>query len=275
MRQGVKFPAWTALACAVGIAAVVVAAYSAGPLSAADFKALTALEAPQGPVVTNVLTGIVRTADPVPLTLMLLAIAWWGYAHGRRRQAVMALAAVIGANVATLLLKVALSHPRLHPVFAHPNEVWDTAFPSGHATAAMSIALAAVIVCPPHLRARVAPAAGLYALAVGLALPIVGWHFPSDVLGGFLVAAIFAFGVVALSRQLAGPEAPAERTASIGTPPRSVLLGAAGAVALVALLRMDDLLAYARYHTAGVAVFVGLVSACGVLVGGASRLADG
>ncbi len=273
MRQGVKFPAAAAFACAVGVALVVVAAYWVVPFPATDLRALNGLEALQGPIATPVLTGIVHTADPLPLAVLALGIAWMGFANGRRRQAIMALIAVGGANAATQLLKVALAHPRVHPLFGN-DHVWDTAFPSGHATAAMSVALAAVIVCPPRLRVWAASLAGLYALAVGTALLVIGWHFPSDVLGGFLVAAAFAFGVVALSRAFAKREAPVPRSVGIGPPPRSVLLGAGAALAFTGLARYDDLLAYARYHTAGVAVFVALVSACAVLVGGASRLAD-
>ena len=271
MRQGVKFPAAAALACAAGVALVLVAAYWIAP--GADLKALNGLEALQGPLATPALTAIVHTADPVPLAIIALAIVWLGFAWGRRRQAIMALIAVAGANVATQLLKLALAHPRVHPIFGNYH-VWDTAFPSGHSTAAMSIALAAVIVSPPRLRGRVAPLAGLYALAVGSALLAIGWHFPSDVLGGFLVAAAFAFGVVAVSRELAGRDAPVSRSVRIAPPPRSVVLGAAGALAFAGLARYEDLVDYARYHTAGVAVFVALLSACAVLVGGASRLAD-
>ncbi len=273
MREDVKFPAAASFACVLAIVCVVVASYWAGPLPGADFNALNGLEALQGPIATPILTGIVHTADPLPLAVMLVAVVGAGFAVGRRRQAAVALIAVAGANVAAQILKLALAHPRLHPLQG-VNHVWDTAFPSGHATAAMSIALAAVIVCPPHLRTRVAPVAGSYALAVGTALPVIGWHFPSDVLGGFFVAAAFAFGAVALSRELAGRDAPVPRSVSIGPPPRAILLGAGGAIALVALARYDDLLAYARYHTAGAAVFLALVTACGVLVGGASRLAD-
>jgi membrane-associated phospholipid phosphatase len=273
MRQGVKYPAAAALACVLGLALLMVGAYWVGPLPQADVTALNGLEALQGPVATPVLYGIVHTADPVPLAVMLVAILGAGIAFGRRRQAVIALIAVAGANLATEVLKLALAHPRLHPIDG-VNHVWSTAFPSGHATGAMSIALAAVIVSPPRLRARVAALAGLYALAVGTALPIIGWHFPSDVLGGFLVASVFAFGTVAIARELAGRDAPPERPVAFEAPPRAVLLGAGGALALVTLARYDDLVAYARNHTAGVAVFLALVSACAVLVGTASRLAD-
>jgi membrane-associated phospholipid phosphatase len=273
MRQGVKFPAAAALACVLGLALLMVGAYWVGPLPQADVTALNGLEALQGPVATPALYGIVHTADPVPIALMLAAILGVGVSLGRRRQAVMALIAVAGANLAAEVLKLGLAHPRLHPIDG-VNHVWSTAFPSGHATGAMSIALAAVIVSPPRVRARVAALAGLYALAVGTALPIIGWHFPSDVLGGFLVAAAFAFGTVAVGRELAGRDAPPERPVAFRAPSRAVLLGAAGALTLVTLARHDDLVAYVRYHTAGVAVVLALSSACALLIGTASRLAD-
>jgi membrane-associated phospholipid phosphatase len=273
MRTGVKLPAALALACVLGLALLLAAAYWVGPLPRTDLAALNGLEALRGPMATPVLTAIVHTADPLPLAVMLLAVAGAGVALGRRRQAVVAVAVVVGANMAAQILKVALAHPRLHPVLDSIH-VWTTAFPSGHATAAMSIALAAVIVSPSQLRQRVAFAATLYALAVGASLPIIGWHYPSDVLGGFLVAAAFAFGAVAVARALAGREEPLPRPGRIALPSPVMLLSALAVAALVTLGRYEDLVGFARDHTSGAAVLVALVSASGLLVGGASRLAD-
>jgi membrane-associated phospholipid phosphatase len=42
-----------------------------------------------------------------------------------------------------------------------------------------------------QLRALTALLGAGYAIAVGYALVALGWHLPSDVLGGFLVAATF------------------------------------------------------------------------------------
>ena len=70
---------------------------------------------------------------------------------------------------------------------------WDSAdrcasWPSGHATAAMSFALCAVLAAPARLRPLVAAVGAAFAVAVCYSFLALAWHYPSDVLGGFLVA---------------------------------------------------------------------------------------
>jgi undecaprenyl-diphosphatase len=67
-------------------------------------------------------------------------------------------------------------------------------FPSGHAAAAMSVALGYGITFP----ALIAPLVGL-ALLVGFSRVRVGVHFPGDVLAGELIAVTTAGVVLALS----------------------------------------------------------------------------
>ena len=57
-------------------------------------------------------------------------------------------------------------------------------WPSGHSTAAMTLALCAILVAPPVLRTAAAILGGAFAVGVGYALLVLGWHYPSDVLGG-------------------------------------------------------------------------------------------
>ena len=74
--------------------------------------------------------------------------------------------------------------------------------PSGHATATMTLVLCAIVVVPPAWR-RVAAVLGVaVALAVSYTALILAWHFPSDVLGGLLVAGSWTWLMLAF----AGPE---------------------------------------------------------------------
>ncbi len=86
------------------------------------------------------------------------------------------------------------------------------AFPSGHATSAMSIALAAVLVAPARARVVVASVAAAYVIAVATSLLVISWHFPSDVLGGLLLSSGFFFLAVAAVRE--GAAAPRGRRGS-------------------------------------------------------------
>jgi membrane-associated phospholipid phosphatase len=96
----------------------------------------------------------------------------------------------------TQALKHALAQPRLVD-WLGSNQVGDASWPSGHATAAMALALAGVLAARPGHRRAAVVAGAVFAGAVAVAVLALAWHFPSDVLGGFLVAAAWALGVLA------------------------------------------------------------------------------
>ena len=164
MRLTARSPLLAAAACFLAFGVVLAGAYAIAPIGRLDAIALHGLMALDGPFSypNHVLT---RSADPLPVMLMLAALFAWGWALGRRREAIGAVALVAGANLTGLILKVALAHPRFHPILAG-NQVGAEAYPSGHATSAMSIALAAVLVAPLRLRVAVASGAAAYVIAV-------------------------------------------------------------------------------------------------------------
>jgi len=107
--------------------------------------------------------------------------------------------------VAAVLALAPLSAELLKPLVAHHHDsvgyvtINAASWPSGHATAAMALALCAVLVAPRRLRPFVAVPAAAYVLAVSVALLVLAWHMPSDVLGGLLLASLWmALAVAAL-----------------------------------------------------------------------------
>jgi membrane-associated phospholipid phosphatase len=108
-------------------------------------------------------------------------------------------AVLLGANACTQALKPALADLRIIDVGA-VSRIYPGSWPSGHATASMSLALCLVLVVGPRLRPLAALLGAGYAIGVGYALVALGWHLPSDVLGGYLVAAAFTLlGCAALA----------------------------------------------------------------------------
>jgi membrane-associated phospholipid phosphatase len=178
----------------------------------------------------GVLSTVAHLADPVLYVLagiVLVAVA----VRRRGRPALGAGVALllVGSAGMTQALKHALAQPRLVD-WLGSNQVGDASWPSGHATAAMALALAGVLVARPgHRRAAVAVGAA-FAGAVAVAVLALAWHFPSDVLGGFLVAAAWALGVLAALEALE----PARRALSWADV-RGVAV-AGGVVLLTALL---------------------------------------
>ena len=91
----------------------------------------------------------------------------------------------------------------LKPLLAHPHAwvggdwVKAASWPSGHATAATALVLCAVLVVPARLRPTVAVAGVMFVAGVGFSLLVLAWHLPSDVLGGYLVGALWVALAVA------------------------------------------------------------------------------
>lgn len=175
--------------CALAIAGVwVLAAFVPAThwRDAVLFERFTALERPG---LDNFANGLLELLSPVAYTawaLLILAVAL----VRRRPWTALVLAVVLPA--------APLSAELLKPLLAQPHAIvgwhWvgSASFPSGHATAVATLVLCATIAVPGRLRPAVA-AVGyvLVELVVG-ALLVLGWHMPSDVLGGLLLAALFA-----------------------------------------------------------------------------------
>ncbi|RMI00299.1 phosphatase PAP2 family protein, partial [Cellulomonas triticagri] len=109
----------------------------------------------------------------------------------RRRWALALVAGGVlaGANVTTQVLKkVVLERPELGhgPLF--------NTLPSGHTTAAASVAVAVLLVVPPRARPWAAVLGALYAAATGVSTLIGQWHRPSDVVAALLV--VLAWGAL-------------------------------------------------------------------------------
>jgi undecaprenyl-diphosphatase len=106
--------------------------------------------------------------------------------RGERQRALALGATVIAGRLGIELIKWLVDRPR--PSFeAHPVYVFSQSFPSGHAGNSMITYLAlALFVVPQRWRGAALVGAVLIALAIGATRPILGVHWPSDVLGGWI-----------------------------------------------------------------------------------------
>ena len=226
-----------ALACALGALAVWLAAFAIPAGQRLDGSALAAFAVVAQPRLEPSIQGLAGLANMLPL--MIIAATLVGVALLRRRWLMAALVPLIllAANVFTQLVKPGLAHPRIVELSGIEG-TYPASWPSGHSTVAMSLALCAVLVAGPRLRPFVAVLGAGYAIAVGYSLVALGWHLPSDVLGGFLVAATFTLlGAAALARlepqpQAAAAAAPRRRRAGV---PSALVMPAVVAVTAVVL----------------------------------------
>lgn len=126
---------------------------------------------------------------PFLLAVTMLAAGWLWFSDRVRDVAVL-LAVVLAGRVTVELLKLIVDRPR--PDLApYPVAVSSSSFPSGHAANSMTTLLALVLVLAPPTWRRPAVAAVVVAsVIIGLTRPMLGVHWPSDVIAGW------AFGIV-------------------------------------------------------------------------------
>jgi len=273
MRRSLP-PLIVAAVCAVaGLVVWAIATRTAWGLSL-DERTLVGFAGLERPRVERASDAVAGIVDPPGFAFLALGIVGVALARRRRRLAAVVGVVLLAANVTTQGLKHVLP-TGLEGDVGPGVGTW----PSGHTTAIMVIALCAVLVSAPRWRPLVAAAGGLLATAVVYSLLILDVHYPSDIVGGYLVAAFWtALGVAALnatrSPAVHARAAAVRLRAVIGVPVVAALLAAAVAGA-VALTRPDAALAYADEHTLWVVVALALAAtALAVATAAAAMIRD-
>ena len=273
---------------AAAFAALLVVAYGSPGARWADAAALQGFLGLQRPGVTPVTERLVTLGNVVEVGLIGGALALVALARGRPRVALFVLALLALTSVSSQVLKALLAYPR-HEGMIDGARVDPAAFPSGHATAAMSLAIALVVVVPSRLRPLAAVVGMGLALGVSFSLMSLGWHLPSDVGGGFLLATGWALVLLAglrkaaqlvpertgRSRLAAASRSVIDRAAAVGLVATAAagLMAAVAVTALVVVFRLPVVVDYAQDHTAFFVVAIGLaLSAAALLAGLASLL---
>ncbi|WP_213280698.1 phosphatase PAP2 family protein [Cellulomonas hominis] len=174
------------------------------------------------PVLDVVSVGFIAAA--------VVACAVIAFVRRRWGLALVAAAVLAGSNVTTQLLKQGvLDRPQL----GHGPEF--NTLPSGHTTAAASVAAAVLLVVPPRARPWAAVLGGAYAGATGVSTLVGQWHRPSDVVAGLLV--VLLWGALACAVLALGVDTSADRhppTAALRVVSRGGATGTRVAVLLLA-----------------------------------------
>jgi hypothetical protein len=207
-------------------------------------------------------SGLLDTISVTSLALLGGAVILLALLRGRPRLAVGAGVVLLGANVTTQVAKAAFDRPDL--VYGWWTE--PSAYPSGHTTVAMSLAMALVMVVPPPIRWTAALGGCAYAAAVGIATISLDWHRPSEVVGAYLVVVAWT-GLVVAGLTLLGDEEAREpgRAGRVSTWVAGGLAVAFGIVVLVAAARRLDLERIVYDRTAFAVAATVCAVACAVL----------
>jgi undecaprenyl-diphosphatase len=135
--------------------------------------------------------------------LTLVAVAGTVFAATRRQSRLALFIAVtcLGGAIVNSLVKLAVARPR--PAVDHPiATALGKSFPSGHAMSSTVVYGALLVAFLPAVPRRYRPAVVIsvtvIVLAIGSSRLVLGVHFLSDVLGGFVLGLAWLSGAVAV-----------------------------------------------------------------------------
>jgi membrane-associated phospholipid phosphatase len=187
------------LAAVLTLALLAWLALDVGPVRRLDARILLHVSFHREAWIGDVAGVVGDLGNPWPQAALLAAAVAVGLFRGARRETVGAVVLVLGADLTTAVLKHLLETPRYEPILGYA-QVGSDAFPSGHATAAFAMAAAWVLVVPPAWRPPTAAIGFVVATGVAASVVVLRYHFPSDALGGLLVAAAWACAMAVTAR---------------------------------------------------------------------------
>jgi len=180
----------------VGLLALVVAALTVtfGALVALDTTVRDWLIERRSPALTAVLTGFTTVGSSAVLVSLAFGITVWLAVTRRRGEALLVAGTTAGALLLGPLLKNIVERAR--PGGGHLVLVNSWAYPSGHSLTSTAVIGVLAVLMSRSFRARAARAAvGLGAVVlivgVGVSRVYLGVHWPTDVLAGWLVGALW------------------------------------------------------------------------------------
>lgn len=181
-----------------GAIVLFIAAWTGGPQNDVDLRVVAeAVKLREGhPLLTELPAWLSLLGNAfilLPASALIVALL---IVMGRRHAAALLFVIVAGERLLLDGLKILLGRERpdlaIHPVDTH-----SFSFPSGHAANTMTVLVAiALFALPRRHRGWSVPAAIGLAALVGLTRPWLGVHWPSDVLGGWMLAALVIFAAI-------------------------------------------------------------------------------
>jgi hypothetical protein len=178
--------AFATLACIVGLIATYYYFVQTTTGQFIDESALVEAVDVHGPA-GKAATEFLDWLPTISLVVAAVVVLFVTVIRRRWTAAGIAVAACIGANVATQVLKDVLPvRPEKGVVTLELNSL-----PSGHTTLAASAAAAVFLMASPRWRPMAGFVGGTFAIASGVSTLINQWHRPADVVAAFLLVGAF------------------------------------------------------------------------------------
>jgi undecaprenyl-diphosphatase len=186
-----------------------------GDTQAFDTKILRALRDPSdlskpvGPAwLEGSLLDLTAIGGPTVLGLMVFFVIGFLVLQTRYRTAIVVAIASIGGETLDTVMKHFFNRPR-PSIVPHLRVVYSTSFPSGHAmeSAIVYLTLAAILMRASESRLTKMYILGIAVLLttlVGISRVYLGVHYPTDVLGGWIVGFMWASICSLVARRFEG-----------------------------------------------------------------------
>jgi len=174
-----------------------------GDTQAFDTRILRALRDPADPSkligpawLESVLLDLTAVGGPTVLALVVLAVVGFLLLQTRYRTALFVVCTAISGELIDNALKHAFNRPR-PTIVPHLRAVFSTSFPSGHAmeSAIVYLTLGAMLMRVAETRLTKLYCLGIAMLLtalVGVSRVYLGVHYPTDVIGGWIIGFVWA-----------------------------------------------------------------------------------
>jgi membrane-associated phospholipid phosphatase len=143
--------------------------------------------------------AIVWIASAVPATILVLVAVYLLWRRGQQALAAALAISYLAANILAIILKHSISRPTLinHAATGDPPiRPFSDSLPSGHELRAVIL-----LACLVALRPKLWPLGLAWLIALTVMLVVGGWHTPTDVAAGLLLAT----AALALGQTLRAP----------------------------------------------------------------------
>jgi membrane-associated phospholipid phosphatase len=255
-------------ACAASFIALMAFVYETHAGRWLDTTALNGFFYARTPERWELADHIASLCDPGSYAVIGGAIVLYAAMARGAKRATAAATLLIVTAISSQVLKPALAEVRFEGNYPGPHGIEAAAFPSGHSTAAMTLALALVLVAPRRYRPLAALVGAPFAIAMGLSVVLMGWHLPSDVFGGYLLAAAWCLAILAVLKVAERKERQTQTQphAEPGAENGLAVATATGLVGLtaatgIAFSKADGIAIFAAEHTAATVVATGIALA--------------
>jgi undecaprenyl-diphosphatase len=175
-----------------------------GPLTRLDGRIANRLNdlVHDSPTTVNVLQFLSWLGRPVVLGALVAIACVILWRRHQPKLVAFLIVTTLGGGIVDSVVKILVNRPR--PEVDHPVQTaFGKSFPSGHSMSSLICYGALLVIFLPalrHTRARhiAVVATALLVLAIGLSRLMLGVHFVTDVVGGYVLGAAWLIGAVAI-----------------------------------------------------------------------------